>query len=67
MFKYIPSLLQTNMQDIPGEISLIVPVKGCKYNCKKCHTPQLQENTPAVAKSLAPGEYGKIIKGRHTC
>lgn len=42
---YIPSEVFLGLQEVPKEISLIIPLAGCGHACKGCHSPSYQNKT----------------------
>ena len=42
MLNYFPNEVCIGLQEIPQEISLIVPLAGCGHNCLDCHSPHYQ-------------------------
>ena len=42
MLNYFPDEVCIGLQEIPQEISLIVPLAGCGHNCLDCHSPHYQ-------------------------
>ena len=43
MIRYFPEETTIGFQEIPTEISLIIPFSGCGHTCKGCHSPQYQD------------------------
>lgn len=44
MLKYVPSLTDIVLEEIPGKIALAVEISSCKGNCIGCHSPFLRED-----------------------
>ncbi len=42
MLNYFPGEVCIGLQEIPQEISLIIPLAGCGHNCLDCHSPHYQ-------------------------
>jgi anaerobic ribonucleoside-triphosphate reductase activating protein len=42
MLNYFPDEVCIGLQEIPQEISLIIPLAGCGHNCLDCHSPHYQ-------------------------
>lgn len=42
MLNYFPDEVCVGLQEIPQEISLIIPLAGCGHNCLDCHSPHYQ-------------------------
>ena len=63
MLKYIPSLTDVVMEEIPHRVTLAVEVSNCQGNCPGCHSPFLREDigeelTPARIDFLIEDNYG---------
>ena len=63
MLKYIPSLTDTVIEEIPHRVTLAVEVTNCRGNCPGCHSPFLKQDigealTPAVIDSLIADNFG---------
>lgn len=39
---YFPDQVFIGLQEIPGEITLIIPLAGCSHSCRGCHSPEYQ-------------------------
>lgn len=39
---YFPEETLISLVEVPGEISLIIPIAGCGHFCKGCHSPHYQ-------------------------
>ena len=44
MLKYVPSMTNVVMEEIPGKVTLAVEISGCRGNCEGCHSPWLKED-----------------------
>jgi anaerobic ribonucleoside-triphosphate reductase activating protein len=42
MIRYFPKEVFLGLQEVPDEISLIIPLAGCGHKCKNCHSPHYQ-------------------------
>ena len=40
---YFPEYVQLALSEVPGEISVVVPLAGCGKHCPHCHSPHLQD------------------------
>lgn len=40
---YFPEYVQLALSEIPGEISVAIPLAGCSHVCAGCHSPQYQD------------------------
>lgn len=40
---YFPDQVFLGLQEIVGEITLIIPLAGCSHHCVGCHSPHLQD------------------------
>ena len=63
MLKYIPSLTDVVLEEIPHRVTLAVEVTNCQGNCPGCHSPFLrkdigEELTPARIDFLIEDNYG---------
>lgn len=63
MLKYIPSLTDIVLEEIPQRVTLAVEVSNCQGNCPGCHSPFLREDigeelTPARIDFLIEDNYG---------
>jgi len=63
MIKYVPSLTDIVLEEIPDRITLAVEVSNCQGNCIGCHSPFLksdigEELTPEVVDKLIADNYG---------
>jgi anaerobic ribonucleoside-triphosphate reductase activating protein len=63
MLKYIPSLTDTVIEEIPHRVTLAVEISNCRGNCPGCHSPFLREDigeelTPAIVDKLIADNFG---------
>ena len=63
MLKYIPSLTDIVLEEIPHRVTLAVEVTNCQGNCPGCHSPFLRrdigdELTPALIDFMIADNYG---------
>lgn len=63
MIKYVPSLTDIVMEEIPDKVTLAVEIPNCQGNCLGCHSPFLKEDigeilTPEVADNLIADNFG---------
>lgn len=63
MLKYIPSLTDTVIEEIPHRVTLAVEISNCRGNCPGCHSPFLRQDigeelTPAIVDRLISDNYG---------
>ena len=40
---YFPEYVQLALSEVPGEISVAIPLAFCGHRCKGCHSPQYQD------------------------
>lgn len=40
---YFPEYVQLALQEIPGEISVVIPLNYCGHCCSGCHSPVFQD------------------------
>lgn len=45
---YYPYEVTIGLQEIPNEISLIIPLAGCSHKCVYCHSPHYQDPNGGV-------------------
>lgn len=63
MIKYVPSLTDIVMEEIPGKVTLAVEISNCPGTCVGCHSPFLRENigdelTEEIIDSLISDNFG---------
>lgn len=63
MLKYVPSLTDIVLEEIPRHVTLAVEISNCRGNCVGCHSPFLkndigEELTPEVIDSLIAQNFG---------
>jgi len=63
MLKYVPSLTDIVLEEIPRCVTLAVEISNCQGNCIGCHSPFLkndigEELTPAVVDRLIADNFG---------
>lgn len=63
MIKYVPSLTDIVLEEIPGRVSLAVEISNCRGNCAGCHSPFLKQDigeelTLSVAERLIKDNFG---------
>ena len=63
MLKYIPSLTDTVIEEIPDRVTLAVEITNCQGNCPGCHSPFLrndigEELTPEIVDKLVADNFG---------
>lgn len=65
MLKYYNSLI--GLQEIPGEVSLVINIANCPLRCKGCHAKMLWEDkgTPLTEDSL--DDWVKSLSKKVTC
>ena len=56
---YHPEYVQLALQEVPGEIAVVVPLSGCGKQCPHCHSPQYQDKNGGVP--LTTSKYGDIL------
>lgn len=44
MLKYVPSLTDIVLEEIPGKITLAVEISNCQGSCVNCHSPFLRDD-----------------------
>lgn len=63
MLKYVPSLTDVVLEEIPGKVTLAVEISQCQGACQGCHSPFLREDigeelTPEIIDRLIAGNFG---------
>lgn len=63
MIKYVPSLTDIVMEEIPHKVTLALEISNCQGNCIGCHSPFLREDigeelTTDVVDSLIEDNFG---------
>ena len=63
MLKYIPSLTDIVIEEIPDRVTLAVEITNCRGNCPGCHSPFLREDigeelTGAAIDSMMADNFG---------
>jgi anaerobic ribonucleoside-triphosphate reductase activating protein len=58
MLKYIPSLTDTVIEEIPDRVTLAVEITNCRGNCPGCHSPFLRND---IGEELTTGIIDKLI------
>ena len=58
MLKYIPSLTDTVIEEIPDRVTLAVEITNCRGNCPGCHSPFLRKD---IGEELTPRKVDKMI------
>lgn len=63
MIKYVPSMTNVVMEEIPSKVTLAVEISGCRGNCEGCHSPWLREDigeelTKEAVDRLFAGNFG---------
>lgn len=49
---YFPEEVSIGFQEVPDEISLIIPFSGCGNSCYHCHSPHYQNSNKGVPFSI---------------
>lgn len=68
MIRYFPAEVVIGLSEIPGQISLCVPLAGCGGHCPGCHSPWYQD--PAGGEHLTLLKYQEMLdayRGKATC
>ena len=63
MLKYIPSLTDVVIEEIPDRVTLAVEITNCQGNCPGCHSPFLRDDigeqlTARIVDRLIEDNYG---------
>lgn len=45
MLQYLPERIRISRSMIPEEVSLVIPLTGCRFNCERCWNPILKGNS----------------------
>jgi anaerobic ribonucleoside-triphosphate reductase activating protein len=56
---YIPEQVFVGLQEIPNEISLIIPIVGCGHKCTGCHSPEYQNASNGI--QLTDEKYIELL------
>lgn len=48
MLRYLPRYVRSVFQEVPGEVSLLLPLVGCGNTCLNCHSPHLNDEINSV-------------------
>ena len=59
MLKYIPSLTDIVLEEIPHRVTLAVEVTNCQGNCPGCHSPFLRKD---IGEELTPARIDFLIE-----
>ena len=59
MIKYIPSLTDTVIEEIPDRVTLAVEITNCRGNCPGCHSPFLRND---IGEELTPAAIDKLLE-----
>ena len=65
---YFPEYVQLCLSEIPGEISVVIPLAGCLHHCPNCHTPIYQDKNGGEL--LIEDDYRGYLqkyKGKASC
>ena len=60
MLKYIPSLTDTVIEEIPERVTLAVEISNCRGNCPGCHSPFLRDD---IGEELTESAIDKLLGG----
>ncbi len=58
MLKYVPSLTDIVLEEIPGKVTLAVEISSCTGNCTGCHSPFLRDD---IGDELTPETIDRLI------
>ena len=58
MIKYIPSLTDTVIEEIPDRVTLAVEISNCRGNCPGCHSPFLRDD---IGEELTAAAIDKLL------
>ncbi|MBO4476124.1 MAG: anaerobic ribonucleoside-triphosphate reductase activating protein [Bacteroidales bacterium] len=59
MLKYIPSLTDIVMEEIPDRVTLAVEITNCQGNCPGCHSPFLRDD---IGEELTSAAIDRMVK-----
>ena len=59
MLKYIPSLTDTVIEEIPHRVTLAVEISNCRGNCPGCHSPFLKDD---IGEELTESVIDKLLE-----
>lgn len=59
MIKYVPSLTDVVLEEIPHRVSLAVEISNCRGNCIGCHSPFLKKD---LGDELTAEAVEKLLK-----
>lgn len=59
MIKYVPSLTDIVMEEIPHRVTLALEISNCQGNCIGCHSPFLRED---IGEELTPDVIDRLIE-----
>ena len=59
MIKYVPSLTDIVLEEIPDRVSLAVEISNCRGNCIGCHSPFLKKD---LGDELTAEAVEKLLK-----
>lgn len=59
MIKYIPSLTDTVIEEIPDRVTLAVEISNCRGNCPGCHSPFLRDD---IGEELTASAIDKLLE-----
>ena len=59
MIKYVPSLMDVVLEEIPHRVSLAVEISNCRGNCIGCHSPFLKKD---LGDELTAEAVEKLLK-----
>lgn len=54
-------------QEVPNEVSLVLTISNCPYNCKGCHSPWLRQDTGEILTSQVVFNLMAQYKDAITC
>lgn len=59
MLKFIPSLTDIVLEEIPGKVTLALEISNCRGNCRECHSPFLRED---IGEQLTGERASNLVK-----